>query len=82
MQIPAIGLGTWPLNDSEAGVEEGIRRSGLPRDKVFVTTKLNKKWHSYDGVHRAFEASTAELAALTALDVGAPLDLDPRSFGH
>jgi 2,5-diketo-D-gluconate reductase A len=29
-----------------------------------------------------FELSAAELAALSALDVGAPLDLDPLTFGH
>jgi 2,5-diketo-D-gluconate reductase A len=86
VQMPALGLGTWPLDDSqtadavataaaagyrlfdtaenyenEAGVGEGIRRSGLPRDEVFVTSKLNKKWHSYDGVQRAFEASSKRL---------------------
>ncbi|MFC5930371.1 aldo/keto reductase [Cryobacterium melibiosiphilum] len=84
--IPALGLGTWPMNnletadavataaiagyrlfdtaenyENEAGVGEGIRRSGLPRDEVFVTSKLNKKWHSYDGVQRAFEASSKRL---------------------
>ncbi|TFD60831.1 aldo/keto reductase [Cryobacterium sp. Hh7] len=86
VQIPAIGLGTWPMNNSETadavtaaadagyrlfdtaenyenevGVGEGIRRTGLPREDIFITSKFNKKWHSYDGAHRAFEASTARL---------------------
>ncbi|EMY33533.1 aldo/keto reductase [Arthrobacter crystallopoietes BAB-32] len=46
---------------NEAGVGEGVRRSGLPREDVFITTKFNKEWHSYDGVRRAFEASAARL---------------------
>jgi len=86
VQIPAIGLGTWPMNnfetadavstaaaagyrlfdtaenyENEAGVGEGVRRTGLPREDVFITSKFNKQWHSYDGVHRAFEASTTRL---------------------
>jgi 2,5-diketo-D-gluconate reductase A len=46
---------------NEAGVGEGIRRSGVARDDVFITTKFNKEWHSYDGAHRAFDASAARL---------------------
>jgi len=90
VQIPAIGLGTWPMGNSEtadaiataavagyrlfdtaenygneAGVGEGLRRTGLPREEVFITSKFNKQWHSYDGVHRAFEASTARLGLET-----------------
>ena len=86
VEIPQLGLGTWPMNDSETadavasaieagyrlvdtaenygnetGVGEGIRRSGVPREETFITSKLNKKWHSYDGVQRAFDASAARL---------------------
>ncbi|CAM3450411.1 aldo/keto reductase [Occultella aeris] len=84
--IPALGLGTWPMDDAdvatavetaigagyrlidtaenygnEAGVGEGVRRSGIDRGEVFLTTKFNEKWHSYDGVRQAFEASAARL---------------------
>jgi 2,5-diketo-D-gluconate reductase A len=62
----ALGLGYRLLDTAEnyrneAGVGEGLRRSGLPREDVFITTKFNKQWHSYDGVRRAFEASAARL---------------------
>ena len=33
---------------------EGIRRSGIPRAEVFLTTKFNRDWHSRDGVRTAF----------------------------
>ncbi|MFP5315875.1 MAG: aldo/keto reductase, partial [Actinomycetes bacterium] len=46
---------------NEAGVGEGIRRSGIERDQVFITTKFNKQWHSVDGVRKAFEQSAARL---------------------
>ncbi len=69
--IPAIGAGTWPLNDrevasmcltafevgyrlidtaenygNETGVGKAVRDSGLSRDEVFVTTKINRRWHA------------------------------------
>lgn len=40
---------------NEAGVGEGIRRSGLPREEVFITSKFNRKWHSVHGVRTAWE---------------------------
>ncbi|MDF9278213.1 aldo/keto reductase [Arthrobacter sp. EH-1B-1] len=46
---------------NEAGVGEGIRRSGIERDQVFITTKFNKQWHGVDGVRKAFEQSAARL---------------------
>ena len=86
VQMPAVGLGTWPLDDAQAadvvaqalqigwrlidtaenygnetGVGEGIRRSGVPREQVFVTTKFNRAWHSVDGVRQACEASLRRL---------------------
>ncbi|MER1995794.1 MAG: aldo/keto reductase [Arthrobacter sp.] len=86
LELPAIGLGTWPMDDAqaadavaaaveagyrlfdtaenygnEAGVGEGIRRSGIARSEVAITTKFNKRWHSRDGVRRAFEASAQKL---------------------
>ena len=86
VDMPQLGLGTWPMNDAEAaetvalaldigyrlidtaenyenerGVGEGIRRAGIARDEVFVTTKFNRKWHSVDGVRQACEASLERL---------------------
>lgn len=84
--IPQVGLGTWPMDNTEVaqavetavdlgyrhfdtaenygneeGVGEGIRRSGIERSTVFITTKFNVEWHSYDGVRKAFENSTRKL---------------------
>ena len=84
--MPLLGLGTWPMNDSEAavavanaldmgyrlvdtaenyenerGVGEGIRKSGVSRADVFVTTKFNRKWHSVDGAREACEGSLARM---------------------
>ncbi|GAA2198442.1 aldo/keto reductase [Sinomonas flava] len=46
---------------NEAGVGEGLRRSGLARGDVFITTKFNREWHSVDGVHTAWENAVRRL---------------------
>ncbi|MCC3282858.1 MULTISPECIES: aldo/keto reductase [Arthrobacter] len=46
---------------NEAGVGEGIRRSGIARSEVVITTKFNKRWHSREGVREAFSASAQRL---------------------
>jgi 2,5-diketo-D-gluconate reductase A len=86
LELPALGMGTWPMDNAqaadavaaaveagyrlfdtaenygnEAGVGEGIRRSGIARSDVVITTKFNKQWHSRDGVRRAFDASARRL---------------------
>lgn len=86
VDIPLLGLGTWPMNDEQAaaavaealrlgyrhvdtaenygnerGVGEGLRRYGLAREAVFITTKFNRQWHSVDGARQACEASLARL---------------------
>lgn len=47
--------------ENERGVGEGIRRSGIHRREVFVTTKFNRRWHSVDGARQACEASLERL---------------------
>ena len=47
--------------ENEDGVGEGIRRSGIARENLFVTSKFNKKWHSVAGVGQACEASLRRL---------------------
>ena len=62
----ALALGyrhidTASLYGNEEGVGEGLRRSGLDRDDVFVTTKV---WHDrlgYDETLRAFDESLDRL---------------------
>jgi diketogulonate reductase-like aldo/keto reductase len=42
---------------NEADVGEGLRASGVPRDQVFVTTKLWNADQGFDSALRAFDAS-------------------------
>ena len=52
---------TASLYGNEEGVGEGLRRSGLDRDEVFITTKV---WHDrlgYDETLRAFDESLERL---------------------
>jgi 2,5-diketo-D-gluconate reductase A len=46
---------------NEEGVGEAIASSGLPREEVFVTTKLANSDHGYDSVLKAFEESLSKL---------------------
>ena len=47
---------------NEVGQGEGIRQSGLPRDEVFVTTKVWNDAQGHDTTLRAVEASLQRLA--------------------
>ncbi|MBO0424237.1 aldo/keto reductase [Enterococcus plantarum] len=46
---------------NEASVGEGIRASGVPREKIFVTTKLWNADQGYDSTLKAFDESLAKL---------------------
>ncbi|WP_425956260.1 aldo/keto reductase [Xylanimonas sp. McL0601] len=86
LELPALGLGTWPMDDAaaavgvrtaieagyrlvdtaenyrnEAGVGKGVRDSGVAREDVVITTKLNRRWHSVEGVRTAWENSVRRL---------------------
>lgn len=52
---------TAALYQNETGVGEGIRRSGVARDELFVTTKVWNSDQGYDQTLRAFEVSLAKL---------------------
>jgi 2,5-diketo-D-gluconate reductase A len=47
--------------DNEEAVGEGIRRSGIARGDLFLTTKFNKQWHGRAGVREAFDAAARRL---------------------
>jgi diketogulonate reductase-like aldo/keto reductase len=53
---------------NERGVGEAIRASGIPRDELFVTTKLWNSAQGYDSALRAFDASMDKLG-LDQLDL-------------
>ena len=46
---------------NEKSVGEGIRRSGIARDELFVTTKLTNASHSYELTMSSFEQSLKDL---------------------
>jgi diketogulonate reductase-like aldo/keto reductase len=54
-------IDTAALYGNEREVGDAIRRSGLPREDIFVTTKLWNTDHGYDRALRAFEVSIGEL---------------------
>ena len=53
---------------NEAGVGRGIRASGVDRDEVFVTTKLNARWHGETEAQEAW-ANSAERLGLARIDL-------------
>jgi 2,5-diketo-D-gluconate reductase A len=46
---------------NEEGVGQGVRDAGIAREDVFLTTKLNRRWHSVDGARQACDASLRRL---------------------
>jgi 2,5-diketo-D-gluconate reductase A len=54
-------IDTAAFYENERGVGEGVRRSGLPRDEVFVTTKVWWTENGYDSTLRSFDASLERL---------------------
>jgi 2,5-diketo-D-gluconate reductase A len=54
-------IDTAAAYQNEEGVGRAIASSGLPRDEIFVTTKLWNANHGYDQALRAFDASTQRL---------------------
>jgi diketogulonate reductase-like aldo/keto reductase len=54
-------IDTAAMYDNESDVGEAVRASGLPRQNVFVTTKLWFSEHGHDRAQRAFAASLQRL---------------------
>jgi 2,5-diketo-D-gluconate reductase A len=52
---------TAPVYRNEGGVGRGVKACGLPRDEVFVTTKLWNTRQGFDETLRAFDESIATL---------------------
>ena len=46
---------------NEAGVGKAVKASGLPREEVFITTKLWNANHAYEDALRAFDESLSKL---------------------
>ncbi len=54
-------IDTAKLYGNEAGVGSAIAKSGLPREDLFITTKLWNDDQGYDSAMRAFDASLERL---------------------
>jgi 2,5-diketo-D-gluconate reductase A len=52
---------TAQMYQNEQGVGEAIKSSGIARDDLYVTTKLNNGFHAPDDARRAFEESLTKL---------------------
>lgn len=63
-------IDTAAIYGNEVGVGRGIRESGVPRDEIFVTTKVwnDAQRQGPDGVRRAFDESMEKLG-LDTLDL-------------
>jgi 2,5-diketo-D-gluconate reductase A len=61
-------IDTASAYENERGVGEGLRRSGLDRNDVFITTKLKNDDQGFDSTLRAFDASAKRLG-LDAIDL-------------
>lgn len=54
-------IDTATMYGNETGVGRGLRASGVPRDELFVTSKLTADQHGADQARRAFEESAGRL---------------------
>ena len=61
-------IDTAKLYDNEEGVGRALAESGIPRDEVYVTTKVWNDDQGYDETRRAFDRSMGELG-LEVLDL-------------
>jgi 2,5-diketo-D-gluconate reductase A len=52
---------TAQMYGNEAGVGRAVRAAGLPRDEVFVTSKLDNGNHARDAALKSFDGTLAEL---------------------
>ena len=54
-------IDTAQMYGNERGVGEAIRASGITRDELFITSKLNNSFHEPARAHEAFEKTLADL---------------------
>ncbi|MFZ0091750.1 MAG: aldo/keto reductase [Solirubrobacteraceae bacterium] len=54
-------IDTAEMYGNERGVADGVRESGVSREKLFITSKLNNSFHRPDDARRAFEQTLSEL---------------------
>jgi 2,5-diketo-D-gluconate reductase A len=57
-------IDTAEMYRNEKGVGEAVRESGLKREDLFITSKLNNSFHAHDAAKQAFDQT------LSTLDIG------------
>src|SRR2546425_11561414 len=60
LQVGYHLIDTAKMYANERDVGAAVRQSGIPRDEIFVTTKLWNSDHGYESALRAFERSRRE----------------------
>jgi len=61
LEIGYRHIDTAEMYGNEAEVGEAVRQSGIPRDEVFVTSKLNNGFHARDAALKAFDGTLQAL---------------------
>lgn len=61
LEIGYRHIDTAEMYGNEKQVGEGIRNSGIDRDSVFVTSKLNNGFHKPDDARKAFDKTLSDL---------------------
>lgn len=86
VNVPALGFGTWCINDDKAaaavktalevgyrhidtaqayanerGVGEGIKQSGIAREKIFVVSKVAAEHKTYDSAMRSIDETLKKM---------------------
>jgi 2,5-diketo-D-gluconate reductase A len=54
-------IDTAEMYGNERGVGEAVRDSGIPRDELFITSKLNNGFHEPDRARDAFDQTMSDL---------------------
>ncbi len=54
-------IDTAQMYENEAGVGEAIASAGIPRDELYITTKLNNGFHRPDDARRSLDESLSRL---------------------
>ena len=53
------------IYENEEGMDEGLGQAVVPRDEIFITTKVWNSEHEYDRSRRAIEASLRRIGIET-----------------
>src|SRR3954451_18679073 len=61
LEVGSAHIETAEIYGNEKEVGEAVRESGINRDDIFVTSKLNNGYHAYDDALKAFDQSLKDL---------------------